>query len=110
MLGSWAIYEFIASVSEAVTVERSLSAALRLAALLVAAGIVCGRAAAGDWVDAGSAVRDFVDAAWPVPMVAAGFGSVERLLAPPASAAERHASSPALSGVVPGMLVVGSAW
>ena len=34
--------------------------------MLTAAGLVLGRAVAGDWVSAGATVRDFVRVGWPV--------------------------------------------
>src|SRR5688572_22890913 len=66
LLGGWGLVQSVAGVAESVTVERDVAAGVRLAGLLTAAGLVLGRAAAGDWVSAGATVRDFVRVGWPV--------------------------------------------
>jgi uncharacterized membrane protein YjfL (UPF0719 family) len=65
LLGGWALVESLTGVSESVAIERDTATGLRLAGLLIAAGLVLGRAAAGDWVSAGATVRDFVAVGWP---------------------------------------------
>jgi hypothetical protein len=68
--GLWAVVEWLTGVSESVTVERSGGAGLRLGGFLAAAGMILGRAVAGDWVSAGATVNDFAMVAWPVlPLV-----------------------------------------
>ena len=57
---------------ERITVDHDFGAALRLAALAVAVGIIAGRGAAGDWVSIEATVRDFAAVGWPVlPMIGA---------------------------------------
>lgn len=48
-----------------ILVEQDLGAALRTGAMVVACGICLGRAVAGDWNGAESAVADFVHRSWP---------------------------------------------
>ena len=64
--------------AERVTVERELHAGIRGGAALAAAGLVAGRAAAGDWIDARSTFHDFFHDAWPILVLAAVALAVER--------------------------------
>ncbi|HYD02428.1 MAG TPA: hypothetical protein VEB22_14470 [Phycisphaerales bacterium] len=56
--------EVAAHLPSRVASDRSACAAWRLAALLVAAGAVCGRAACGNWVSASATTADFIGIAW----------------------------------------------
>jgi len=68
-------------LTETVTVERDPAAGLRLGVFLFAAGILCGRGAAGDWTNALKTVIEF-KAAWPLlPLVMVALMS-EKLLRP----------------------------
>jgi hypothetical protein len=67
----WLVLERLAHVSEAITVERDAGAGLRLGGWLLASGLICGRAAAGDWYGLGPTVVDFAAAAWPALPLAA---------------------------------------
>lgn len=60
----WGLLE-LAHVSEHVTVERDSAAGIRLAGFLTAAGLILGRAAAGDWVSVSATVADFVRVGLP---------------------------------------------
>jgi len=75
----WAVVEWLTGVSEMVTVERTSGSGLRLGGFLAGAGIVLGRAVAGDWVSAEATVRDFVAVAWFVLPLAAVAVIIERL-------------------------------
>jgi len=77
--GLWAVVERLTGVSERVTVERADGAGLRLGGFLVAAGMILGRAVAGDWVSAEATVNDFAMVAWPVLPLAVLAVVVERL-------------------------------
>jgi uncharacterized membrane protein YjfL (UPF0719 family) len=78
----WTILEMASRVSEVITVDRDTSAGLRLSAFLTSAGLILGRAVAGDWVSAEATLRDFVQTAWPVlPLLIVAI-VVERLLRP----------------------------
>lgn len=72
----WSVVEGLTSVSERITVDRDVVAGIRLGALLLAAGLMLGRGAAGDWVSAWSAMKDIFIAALPV----AGLGALEVVL------------------------------
>lgn len=77
----WLILELFARVSEEITVERDLAAAIRLGGLMIANGIICGRAVAGDWVSIGGLFEDLV-VAWPAAVLTAIAGAVEGRLRP----------------------------
>lgn len=67
----WYALERLSRVSEAVTVERDAGAGLRLGAWLLASGLICGRAAAGDWMGLVPTIVDFAVTAWPALPLAA---------------------------------------
>jgi uncharacterized membrane protein YjfL (UPF0719 family) len=79
---TWAIIQKLGGTSELVAIERDVASGVRLGGFLVAVGLVCGRAAAGDWTSAANAVRDFVHIAWPVLALAAVESVASRLLKP----------------------------
>ena len=67
---------------ERITVDHDLGAAVRMAAVAIAVGIIAGRGAAGDWVSAEGTVADFVEVTWPVlPLVVAAIANEK--LSPP---------------------------
>ena len=66
LFGLWAVLDWLTHVSESVTVERDVGSGLRLGGLLVAAGVILGRAAAGDWVSVSATNIEFLQTAWPV--------------------------------------------
>lgn len=70
-MGLWAVLERVAHVSDAVTVERDAWAGLRMGAFLLATGLICGNAAAGDWFGFLPTVVDFAKDAWPALILAA---------------------------------------
>jgi hypothetical protein len=55
----WFVLACVSSVVEAVTIDRDISSGLRLAGLLIAGGLVLGRAGAGD------CLADMVQIGWP---------------------------------------------
>jgi hypothetical protein len=73
----WVLLQLFWPVVERVSVERDVGAGRRAALLLVAVGLVLGRAAAGDWISAGDTVRDFVRHGWPALVLVVGAGLFE---------------------------------
>jgi len=61
----WTVLDRLTGASEAVTVERDVASGLRLGGFLAAAGLILGRAVAGDWVSASATTVEFVWQAWP---------------------------------------------
>jgi len=67
---------------ERITIDHDVGAALRLAAVAIGAGVIAGRAAAGNWVSVDATTREFIAVAWPiVPLVGAAIAH-ERLTPP----------------------------
>jgi hypothetical protein len=97
---SWLLLDAIARVVDAITIERDVAAGLRCGAFIAAAGLVLGRAAAGDWVSAGATVRDFAAIAWPVLPATIGAAIVERMLRASTSQPE---PSPVAVGAIPAL-------
>jgi len=81
----WAILELIGNVSDAVTIERDLASGLRLAMFLICAGLILGRAVAGDYSSAQATWDDFLKQGWPALPLAVAAGIVQRILRPTAA-------------------------
>ena len=64
------LLELTCKAFERVTVDRDISVATRLAAYMMASGLVLGRASAGDWISAQVTLEEFIYA-WPVLPLAA---------------------------------------
>jgi uncharacterized membrane protein YjfL (UPF0719 family) len=64
LAGCWALLARFAALAEEITIDRDLAAGLRLAGFLIAGGIVCGRAAAGNWISAAATFEDFWRVSW----------------------------------------------
>lgn len=109
LLASWAVYEALGRGAERIAVDRSVAAGISLGGLLVASGLIAGRAAAGDWEGAWPAVVDFVRGAWPVVPLAAIAVALERMGKVGDVAGDGRAS-PWSGGVVPAALVCTIAW
>ncbi|HOX02752.1 MAG TPA: hypothetical protein P5555_05610 [Candidatus Paceibacterota bacterium] len=90
---------------EKVTVDRDCAAGVRAAGFLVGAGLMLGRAAAGDWVSAAATLADFGRMAWPAAALAGVGVIIERSCAP-----EFRNGSLALatSGGLPALVYVGA--
>jgi uncharacterized membrane protein YjfL (UPF0719 family) len=101
--GCWFLAEKTGKFAESITVERDTAAGIRLGALLLAIGIICGRGAAGDWTSAEHTAIEFL-VAWPaVPLVLVA-GIVERWLTLPDDFGIRK------PGSVPAALILGMLW
>lgn len=68
--GAWGLVALASPVMEAVTVERDVAAGVRVGAFLIGAGVISGRAAAGDWHSVASTLADFGAKAAPLPLYA----------------------------------------
>ncbi len=60
----WMIFEGSGHISRAVTEDRDTAAGLRLAGMLIALGLICGRAVAGNWESPEATVRDYIVDSW----------------------------------------------
>jgi hypothetical protein len=100
---AWLALDALSGVSDSVTIDRDRASAFRLAGFLVGAGIVFGRAAAGDWVSAAATVVDFAVVGSPALVLLAIAVVIERATRP---TAERPAGAVATHGVLPALLYV----
>ena len=66
-----------AGVIERITIGREVSLAVRTGAYLLMAGVIAGRAVAGNWVSAEATVSDFFSAAWPLLVITMALCAVE---------------------------------
>ncbi len=57
---AWQLFATFTTGSDAVTIDRDPAAGARLAAFLVACGLVLGRSVAGDWNSVDATIRDFI--------------------------------------------------
>lgn len=81
-LAAWYVLVRCSEVAEAVSVERDRAAGVRLSGYLIASGLICGRASAGDWGGFDTTAIEFADAGWPLlPLLVAAI-AVERSYAP----------------------------
>ncbi len=99
----WLVFEQFTDVSDHVTIERDPASGLRLGGLLIACGLILGRAAAGDWESASATVDDFVRVGFAAVALLA-IAIVVELRTKPSMA--RPTPSPVQWGVVPAAVYV----
>ena len=105
----WLLLELGGRVSMSITEERDLASGIRLCGLLLAAGLILGRAVAGDWHSAVATVDDFIRDGWPAAGLCAVAVAVERFARP----SHRCPVPPWRSrGLLPALvyLALGAAW
>lgn len=100
LLLAWLVLALSTDVIETLTVERDAATGMRIGALLVAAGLVFGRGAAGDWLSAVATLNDFARVATPVLF---GLASEIVLLVALRPSPQRPALPWLTAGVLPGM-------
>jgi hypothetical protein len=103
LAGTWLLVESIAHPGESVTIDRDLAAGIRLGGLLLASGLILGRAVAGDWYSMEATVRDFAHFAWAVVPLAGAAMLIETLARP---TVERPRPSAALAGALPALIYI----
>lgn len=82
---AWLGLNVLAGATEAVTIDRSTAAGVRLGALFIANGLILGRAVAGDWHSVAATNVDFVSQGWMAAALTAIEVIASRLLRPSAS-------------------------
>jgi uncharacterized membrane protein YjfL (UPF0719 family) len=100
---AWGLVELLTHDADAITIDRDTASALRLAGLLVALGLIFGRAAAGNWVSAAATVRDFVAVGWPGILIALPAAMLDRMFAP---APTRPRPGRIIYGIIPALTYV----
>lgn len=94
----------LTDTEERITIDHDLGAAIRLGGAIIAAGLIAGRSAAGDWVSVGGTIVDFAVGAWPILAIAAIAVVIERIM-PPNYLANRLPHS-----ILIALAMVGGAW
>lgn len=104
----WLLVEKTTSLSDSITIDRDVSAGLRLGGLLVGMGLVLARAAAGNWYGPEQAVTQVLQVGLAAVAMAVVAIAVERMLRP----TPEHPRQPAIAGIVPAGFYVGmgAAW
>lgn len=100
------VVELTARPSEAITIDRDPASGFRHAGFLVAAGLIFGRASAGNWVSLPDTVKDLMAGGWPAAMLAMAAIVVHRALQPTPRAPRRSVLE---CGLAPGGLYVAGA-
>jgi hypothetical protein len=80
LLLTWVLFDWIASASETITIERDSAAGIRAGGWFTAAGIVCGASVTGDWSDASRTLSEFAGYVWPLFLFSIGMACFERVL------------------------------
>ncbi len=109
LLVLWMLMEIIGGISKSITEDRDLASGIRLGGFLLAAGLVFGRALAGDWHSASATVHDFLQDGWPALFICAVAVMIERFARP---SRRRPFPTWADFGLVPALLylVLAAAW
>jgi uncharacterized membrane protein YjfL (UPF0719 family) len=61
----WFVLDCVTGISDAITIDRTNGAGIRLAGYLVGLGLLSGWSVAGDWVSVLATIKDFVQFSWP---------------------------------------------
>ncbi|HYU33070.1 MAG TPA: hypothetical protein VEW48_12990 [Thermoanaerobaculia bacterium] len=100
----WSFLDRLSGVADTVTIDRDPAAGVRAAGFFAGAGLILGRAAAGNWEGSGPAMFDFVLNGWPVVVLLVLAALLERRFRPSPEALER----PVLThGALPALLYLG---
>lgn len=113
LLALWLILHASTGVMEKLSIERDPAAGVRVAGFFLGAGLILGRAVAGNWVSAAETLSDFARMAWPALVLTAVAVVLERC-SRPNLAGDRYSSCTAswAPGLVYGVggLVMLFAW
>jgi uncharacterized membrane protein YjfL (UPF0719 family) len=103
LLALWFILELIGGAFEAITLDRDVAAGIRLAAFVVCAGAILGRAMAGDWLDWESTFSEFVKLGWPSVLLIPPMVLMNRQYAP---TPQRPSPELGTCGVIPAVIML----
>jgi uncharacterized membrane protein YjfL (UPF0719 family) len=105
-LALWFALDFLTSVSDAITIDRTKGAGIRLAGFLLGLGLLSGWSVAGDWGSASATLKDFVLSSWPAVVLTIVAVFVELALQRSSiHISERTISSAFISAVYVGLAV-----
>jgi hypothetical protein len=75
----WIVFEQLTSISRSVSEERDVAAGSRLGGLLIATGLILGRAAAGNWEAWQATIIDLIRDSWPALLLVLAAAFIERM-------------------------------
>jgi uncharacterized membrane protein YjfL (UPF0719 family) len=102
----WIFLDKATGLADTLTIDRDRAAGLRVAGLFIGAGLILGRAVAGDWESAMGTVVDFVKTGWPLGVLGLVAAGLEKQLRP---SPERPEPPLATHGLAPFALYLGIA-
>jgi hypothetical protein len=105
---AWLAFGLLTSVSDTIAIDRDLPSALRLAALLIAVGLILGRAVAGDYVSPQATFNDLITQAWPILPLTLAAAVVQLCARPRAHRRPSTATHALLTGAI--YLVTATLW
>jgi hypothetical protein len=110
LLAAWAVYATASGAMGAITIDRDVASAVRLAGLLVAVGLILGRAVAGDYHSVDETGASFVQVGAPAVFWVAAAVIVHRRFRPtpqrPAPSIEPYGLAPAAAYVLAAVVYV----
>lgn len=78
----WLISNGFTRIADRIVLDRDPAIGLRVAGFFIGAGLILGRAVAGDWHSAAGTVADFARMGWPVLILAGVHLAAERMARP----------------------------
>ena len=102
----WWLFSIVTQVDYTITSDRDITAGLRLGGFLAAAGVILGRAAAGNWVSYSATVNDMILYGSPALLLWVIAIVFERIIK---SAADRPAPASIWYGVLPALFYISAA-
>jgi hypothetical protein len=99
----WLIENQITRIQETITIDRDVAAGWRTGGFFIAAGLILGRAVAGDWHSTQETVSDFAIRGWPVMILWFVVVALDIAARP---TPQRPAANRVIFGVLPGVLLV----
>ncbi|HEV2329623.1 MAG TPA: hypothetical protein VGY56_12655 [Verrucomicrobiae bacterium] len=104
MLILWIIGAWITRVQEFISIDRDTAAGWRTAGYFIGAGLILGRAVAGDWHSTQQTVMDFLARGWPVLILWAVALALDKISKP---TPQRPSPNAILLGALPCLLMTG---
>jgi hypothetical protein len=104
LLSLWVLLHAAHHVNDSITIDRDAATGWRFGGLMAGAGLILGRAVAGDWHSTADTLRDFAQTAWPVLLLLAIELTLGWMLRP---RAERRPSTAFSGGIIPAVFYVG---